>query len=52
MTKPTYEELEQLTADLQTQLSETLFTCEAMARAEFLRGQQYFKNLPSPLAQA
>lgn len=47
MPKPTYEELEQLYSDLQIRLTETIVAAEADARAAFLRGQEYQKNLPS-----
>lgn len=47
MTKPSYEELEQLYSDLQVRLTETIVAAEADARASFLRGQEYIKNLPS-----
>lgn len=49
-TKPSYEQLEQLNADLTNKLAETVTAAEADARAEFLRGQEYARSLPSPPA--
>lgn len=44
---PTYEELEQEVRNLKIKLAETIVASEQTARDEFLRGQQYIKNLPS-----
>lgn len=43
----TYQELEQRCAELEAKLAETIVAAEADARAEFLRGQEYARSLPS-----